>query len=300
MSVTVRPAGACQRSCWNVSRRGLLSGAAALAFAGASGVRAERPLAIGLTPVFMLSDLRLRADLERYLSDAIGRPVALVTRRTYQEITALLLADQLAAAWICGYPYVQYRDQLELLGIPVWRGRPLYRSYIIVAATGSAHKAADLAGHVHAFSDPDSNSGHLVTQAYLARQGLRAEDFFQKTFYTYSHRNVVRAVASGLADSGSVDGYIWQVMQDVEPALTEATRVVRRSEWMGFPPIAASRSAATRQDVRSITSAFRSMHRSETGERILKQLRLDRFQAPDAHLFDAIAANSRLVRSVGS
>ena len=54
-------------------------------------------------------------------------------RRTYEEITALLVSAQLHAAWICGYPYVAYRDQLSLIGVPVWRGKTLYQSYIIVA-----------------------------------------------------------------------------------------------------------------------------------------------------------------------
>jgi len=58
------------------------------------------------------------------------------------------------------------------------------------------------------FSDPDSNSGFLVTRAALAERSLRPETFFAKTFFTYGHRDVIRAVGSGLAGSGSVDGYV--------------------------------------------------------------------------------------------
>src|SRR5690606_12017955 len=104
-----------------------------------------------------------------------------------------------------------------------------------------ARDVSDLAGGIHAFSDPDSNSGFLVTRALLAEMGLRPERFFARAFFTYGHRNVIRAVASGLAGSGSVDGYVYEVMAQIEPELTGRTRVLRRSEWLAFPPVAAPR-----------------------------------------------------------
>lgn len=58
-----------------------------------------------------------------------------------------------------GYPFVAFRDQLALVAVPVWKGRPLYQSYLIARSDVKAETLADLAGTVHAFSDPDSNSG---------------------------------------------------------------------------------------------------------------------------------------------
>ena len=34
------------------------------------------------------------------------------------------------------------------------------------------------------------------------------------------------------------DGYVWEVLNDVEPELTKRTQVVARSDWLGFPPVA--------------------------------------------------------------
>src|SRR3989304_7118889 len=133
-------------------------------------------------------------------------------RRTYQETPALLLSGYLDAAWICGYPFIQYQDRLSLVAVPVWRGRPKYQSYLIVGRDRPVAGVSDLRGDIHAFSDPDSNSGYLVTQALLADEGEIPSTYFSKTFFTYSHRDVVRAVAAGLAESGSVDGYVWEVM----------------------------------------------------------------------------------------
>lgn len=159
---------------------------------------ASRDITLGLTPVFLNNDLELLSTLKAYLESSTAQPVKLVLRRTYEEITSLLVSGQLDAAWICGYPFVAFRDQLELVAVPVWQGRPLYQSYIIAGASNPATAISDLRGSVHAFSDPNSNSGYLVTAALLAEQGLRPESFFSRVFFTYGHRNVVRAVAAGL------------------------------------------------------------------------------------------------------
>ncbi len=261
--------------------------------AGASEVR------FGLTPVFLSSDIELLTQLRTYLSAALDRPVTLVMRRTYQEITALLLSGQLDAAWICGYPYIQYRERLSLLAVPVWRGRPLYQSYLIVDRAGEARDIAALRGQIHAFSDPDSNSGHLVTQAALAEQGETAAGFFRKTFFTYSHRNVVRAVASGLAESGSVDGYVWEVMSEIEPDLTGRTRVLWKSEWLGFPPIACAKALGETALAAAIRRALATMGADPAGRDVLDMLRLDGFTAGEPALFEGIARNYDLVRALG-
>lgn len=281
-------------------RRWLLCGGAALTSPLLRPAAAAEPaLSFGLTPVFLDNDQELLAALEGYLAVAVGRPVRLIQRRTYQEVTALLLSGQLDAAWICGYPYVQYRERLSLLAVPVWRGRPLYRSYLIVSGDRPAEDIEDLRGDVHAFSDPDSNSGFLVTQSELALRGERPAGFFHKTFFTYSHRNVVRAVASGLADSGSVDGYVWEVMQELEPALTGATRVVARSDWLGFPPIATTHPLRDDPRVVALAEALWRMARDPAGAAILATLRLDGFEPAEPPLFDGILARYEAVQGLG-
>ncbi len=259
----------------------------------------QHDIRFGLTPVFLSSDLELLDRLRTYLSAALGRPVTLVKRRTYQEITALLLSGQLDAAWICGYPFIQFRRRLSLLAVPVWRGRPLYQSYLIVDQGRSAQDVLDLRGDIHAYSDPDSNSGYLVTRATLAERGEASNNFFRKSFFTYSHRNVVRAVASGLAGSGSVDGYVWEVMSEIEPALTGKTRVLRKSEWLGFPPIACGKTLAGTARATAIAAAFMTMAEDAAGREVLNMLRLDGFTDGEPTLFESIAQKFELVRSLG-
>lgn len=286
-----------------LSRRtalGLCGGAAAsLVLATGRASAQEVGFRFGLTPVFLSNDLELLSALRAYLTEAIGEPVELVSRRTYQEITALLVSGQLHGAWICGYPYVQFKAELDLVATPSWHGRPLYQSYLIAAAGREADRWEQLEGDIHAFSDPDSNSGFLVTRALLAENGLKPEGFFSRHFYTYGHRNVIRAVASGLAQSGSVDGYVWDVMREMEPQLVGQTRIVRRSEWLGFPPVASPKALSGDPRIPRLKTAMTTMDRHEQGRKVLALLRLDGFLDTEPALFDTIAAKVEAVRRFG-
>lgn len=286
-----------------ISRRCMFVGAACAALASTVGSArsafSDGPFRFGLTPVFLSNDLELLGHLKSYLERSIGVPVELVTRRTYQEITALLVSGQIQSAWICGYPFTQYEPDLDLVAVPVWRGKSLYQSYLIVASDRAADDWQALRGDVHAFSDPDSNSGYLVTAALLAEQGISPQTFFSRFFFTYGHRNVIRAVGSGLAQSGSVDGYIYEVMRETEPLLVQSTKVLRKSEWLGFPPIAAPMSMAGDQRISALRAALINMKDDVEGKRILQLLRLDGFAVAQPALYDPIAAKVVAIRQGG-
>ena len=146
-------------------------------FAGSARAKND-VIRFGLTPVFLDNDLALLKRLQGFLSRQTEREVQLVQRRTYEEITSLLISGQLTAAWICGYPYTVYEEQLAVVAVPVWRGRPLYQSYLIVSSDRTAQNLQDLKRDLRASSDPNSNSGYLVTLADLAKIRQKPEDFF--------------------------------------------------------------------------------------------------------------------------
>jgi len=129
---------------------------------------------------------------------------------------------------------------------------------------------------------------------------LRPEQFFRRTFYTYGHRNVIRAVASGLAQSGSVDGYVWEVVTALETDLQAKTKVIRRSELLGFPPVACLAKRMREEDVILLQRALLTMSNDGEGQQILRLLRLDGFAEEPIDLFDPIAAKMRLVRSLNT
>lgn len=275
-------------------RTAILLGAAAFATcplpsAGQSTFR------LGLTPVFLDNDAVVIEKLQAALSATMGRNIDLVQRRTYAEVTGLLLAGAIDAAWLCGFPYLQHDDVLDLVAVPVWRGQPLYQSYLIAGKDVEAEGLKDLRGTTHAFSDPDSNSGYLVTASDLVTMNARPDTWFSRTIFTYGHRNVVRAVADGLVASGSVDGYVWEALTQVEPDLTASTRVIGKSEWLGFPPVCARKDAAHAEPVRALRQALVGLSGSEPGRAALATLQLDGFEMAPEGIFDGIAARMRML-----
>jgi phosphonate transport system substrate-binding protein len=269
-----------------LSRRSVLL-AAASALGGLPTARAGEAFNFGLTPLFLDNDIELLSMVERYLSGRLARPVTLVKRRTYHEISAMLLSGQLDAAWICDDPYVQYQDKLALLAIPLYRRKPLYQSYVIVNDSSNAQSFDDIRGTVHAFSDPDSTSGYLVTRWMLALRQTTPARFFRDSFFTYGHRNVIRAVEAGLAQSGSIDGYVWEVMTEREPELVRRTRIVFKSEWLGFPPIVAPMVIREMPAVKALAAALLDMPTDPLGQKILSVLALDGFTTGTPDMYES-------------
>lgn len=279
-----------RRFCAALALCGLTPGAFAAALAS------EGPaLRLGLTPVF-LDDQSIFLEAWRvYLTERLKRPVVFVQRGSYREIVDLLNQDQLDAAWLCGFPYVRYERRLRLLAVPLFQGRPLYRSYLIVPA-GDTHTKSllDLRGKVFAYSDPDSNSGFLYSQFALAQIRERSEVFFARTFYTWSHRKVVDAVAVELAQGGAVDGYVWETLQRHHPKLTARTRVVEQSPEFGFPPFV-TRSTLPAADFAALQKVLVAMSGDREGKKLLDQLNLDGFTPGNRKLFDGIARMAKEV-----
>jgi phosphonate transport system substrate-binding protein len=262
-----------------------------------AGEKKHKGIHIGLTPVILTGRTSFLNDWQDYLSGRLGQPVRFVQRQTYREIVELLLGGDLDAAWLCGYPYVQHRDELELLAVPVFQGQITYYSYLIVPEYDrQTNSLIDLKGKVFAYSDPDSNSGFLYPQVALIRQGIKPRYFFSKTFFTWSHRDVVKAVADGVAQGGAVDSYVWETMAVNEPDLVKRTRVVSKSPAFGFPPLVILHSYSRRRAA-ELRSAFIKMVEDKEGKALLRRLNLDGFAVgPDA-AYETIAAAARLLET---
>lgn len=253
------------------------------------------PIRIGLTPVFLDDQTAFVNAWRMYLQNHLKRPVVFVQRNSYREITDLMRSGKLDFAWLCGYPYVRNKQSMNLLAVPVYQGKPLYRSYLIVPASDRQTRSiADLRGKVFAFSDPDSNSGYLVPAYELHRLQEKPSTFFSKTFFTWSHRKVVEAVAAGLAQGGAVESYVWDTLALQHPELTMQTRIVAISAEFGFPPFVAGK-MVTPADTAALRKALLAMPQDEEGARLLRNLHLDGFVTGDEHMYDSIAQMMRAI-----
>jgi phosphonate transport system substrate-binding protein len=277
------------------SSLGRLALAALLALGPVAAVAAEA-LRIGTTAVFLDDQAAFLKSWGRYIEARIGRPVQFVQRGSYREITELMRNGNLDLAWVCSPPYLQNRDRMVLAVVPIFRGKPLYQSYLIVPASDAKTRGfEDLEGKIYAFSDPDSNSGWLAPQAAMKRAQLDPRAHFKRTFFTWAHKKVVEAVAVGLAQGGSVDGYVWETLALLHPEITSKTRVAWKSPWYGFPPVVA-RAAMPKRELAGLQDLFVGMKNDVEGRRLLEQLNLDGFSKEEARLFESVEQNLKFVR----
>ena len=261
----------------------------ALARAREAAGRAGPTIRIGTTAVILEDQVSFLDDWRRYLAQRLNGSTVFVQRGSYREITALINNDELDFAWVCGYPYVANRATMRLLAMPLYRGKPLYQSYLIVPRSDlRTNGYRDLHGKVFAYSDPNSNSGFLVPQYLMLRDGLDPQTLFRKSFYTWAHRKVVNAVAAGVAEGGAVDGYVWETLALVSPELTAKTRVALKSPEFGFPPLVA-RASLSQRDFAAMQDVLVNMGSDPEGRALLKRLNLDGFARDDPRVFDGIA-----------
>lgn len=264
-----------------------------------AGDSPNRGYRIGLTPVMLIDRTSFLKDWQHYFEQRLGVSVSFIQRQTYREVVDMLLTGELDAAWLCGYPYVVHRKEAELLAVPVFHGEPNYRSYLIVpAGDDQTQSLLDLKQKVFAYSDPDSNSGYLYPQVWLINEGIRPRRFFAKSFFTWSHREVVKAVAEGVAHGGAVDGYVWETLALNEPELTQRTRVVSKSPYFGFPPLVVKKNL-DELHVKQLRQAFLGMDEDNEGRTLLKKLNLDGFVRGNDALFDGIAESVRILEATG-
>lgn len=273
-----------------MQRRSLLLGMGAALAASPFALAYDQgiSLRIGLTPVFLDDQAAFLNRWRDYLQRRTGVVIQFVQRSSYREILEQVVAGDLDVAWLCGFPYVMERRRLRLMAAPLFHGKPEYHSYLITQSSLSANELQELSGTVFAYSDPNSFSGYLYPRHRLQLSGLSSDSHFRRSFFTWSHRKVVEAVAIGLADAGAVAGYVWETMAKLYPMVTEQTRVIRRSDAYGFPPFVA-RADLDEQLFQRIQTVFLEMRNDKDGARLLEELNMDGFVPAEDEMYESIA-----------
>jgi len=229
-----------------------------------------------------------RALLEE-VEARLGRPIKLVDRESYAAINRSLKEGEIDAAFVCSGPYVDGKRDfgLQLIAVPVAYGRTTYNAYVIVREDSPARRFEDLRGKSFAFTDPDSNTGHLVPTHLLAMMGQTPERYFSRVVFSGSHDASIAAVATRLVDAAAVDSLIWEYARRIKPEHAAKTRIVWTSPAYGIPPIVV-RPGLDPDLVKRLAAIFLAFDADEKGRSILGRMLLERFvEARDAD-YDSI------------
>ena len=247
-------------------------------------------LRLALSVVMLAEQQEMLLRWQNYLASHLHRPVVLVQRRSYREMIDGLAAGRIDAGWICSGPHLLYPQAQRLLAVPIWQGKPMYQSYLIVPKSDThTQSLTDLRGKIFAYSDPESNSGYLIPNLAVLRLGANPKTFFSKTLFTYSHRKSVLAVADGLVQGASVDSYVYTQLARFQPDLIARTRVVSQSPDYGFPPFVASNHLPDAELYR-LRAVLLAMTDDAEGRALLMYIGLDGFITGDKKLFTGVAS----------
>ncbi len=226
-----------------------------------------------------------------YLQEKLNRPVELIQRRTYLEVNGLIEHGEVDIAFVCTSAYIQGHDSfgMELLVAPQVDGKTTYNSYLIVPTSSQAQSMKDLRGKVFAFTDPISLSGRVYPTYLLQQLGFTPEEFFARTFYTYSHDEAIRAVASGVADGAAVDSLVFEYAMARDPSLAQKVKVIHRSPDFGIPPVVVS--PFTRPQIKDeLQAILLEMAADPTAEDALLSIGVERFVLINDNVYDSVRA----------
>jgi phosphonate transport system substrate-binding protein len=238
----------------------------------------------------------LYKELLDYISAEINLPVQLVQRETYEEVNDMIRDKEIDLAFVCSGAYVKGHDQfgMKILAAPVAYGKPSYSSYIIVPIASPITAVESLRGKKFAFTDPMSNTGKLSPTYMLSKMNEDIDTFFKSYIFTYSHDVSIEMVAHNLVDGAAVDGLIWEYMKSKTPSITAKTRIIKKSEPYGIPPVVIppGLNSTLEEQFRKL---FLNIHNDEKGREILAKLMIDKFIILDDHSYDSIREmNARL------
>ena len=257
------------------------------------GQIADQTIRIAMTPAFLHDQHAMLAEWRTYLQQHTKRPEEFIQRDRYRETIDLLQQQKVDFAWVCDYPYLVLKNDVNLLAVALHQGKPYYQAYLIVPASDTKTRSiVDLKGSIFAFADPYSNTGYLSPRFEVKRSGADPATFFKRTFFTWSHRKVIDAVASGVAQGASVDSYVWESLAKVRPDITAKTRIAWKSEPYGFPPMVAQRNVPA-ADFALMQGVLMDMQNNPQGLALLKRLNLDGFIKGSPKLYDGVAEMMR-------
>ncbi len=226
------------------------------------------------------------AEFREYLEEKLGIHVHLKQRRTYEEINTLLYDASVQMAFTCTGGYLAGRQAfgLEVLAVPVVKGKTAYQSYIITDKTNPAESLEELRGQVFAFTDPLSLSGRMYPVAAINTLGYTTDKFFKKTFYTESHDKSIEAVATGLADGAAVDSLIFDSLYELPDSFAQHVKIIHKSKEFGMPPVVVTPSL-DKQSKRTLLKVLLGMTGDPRGQIVLQHLEMDGFAIPSPELY---------------
>ena len=220
--------------------------------------------------------------LEESMSEHLGREVDIRMRiaKDYDQGIADLAEGRVDFSHFGPSSYIEAKrmnPDLGILAMDTVKGSKVFYGIIAVHEDSDIRDADDLRGRSFAFGDQGSTIGRFLSQLWLERQDLRADDFARYD-YLGRHDKVGAAVAAGEFDAGALNEKTF----DKLVAAGEPLRELARFPNVQKPWIASS---ALEPEV---FDALRAALLELDDERALAALKVDGFVEGDDSDYESI------------
>ncbi len=121
----------------------------------------------------------------------------------------------------------------------------------------------------------------------LAQMGETPDSYFESYEFTYGHDMSIKAVAQHLVDGAAVDSLIWEYLNNTNPELTSATRIIYQSPPYGIPPVVLRTSLDPEIKIK-LRKILLGIHEDEEGKEILKGMMIEKFVPANDDDYDSI------------
>jgi ABC-type phosphate/phosphonate transport system substrate-binding protein len=200
-------------------------------------------------------------DAWRALFDWVGRysgiSLSYIDHAAPAPLEALWSRGDLAAAFMCGYPFASAAPPRPLLvaapvpSPPRYDGRPVYCTDFVVRAESGIERLSDAFGGRIGWTAVHSQSGFNAVRHHLlgyrrnvAPQGGEAKErarlFSASVGPLVTPRRVIETLLQGEIDVGPLDSYVHDLLRRHEPATTARLRIVESTAMTPIPPLIAS------------------------------------------------------------
>lgn len=228
-------------------------------------------------------------DLLQHISESVGVPIHYIQKESYQEVNRLLELGAVDFAFISSGACIEaFREGIiDLMVAPVIDGRTKYRAYIITNRSNPDESILELKGKSFVFTDPLSLTGYHYPMMRFQKLGIQPERFFQKTLYTYGHDLSIQMVNRGIIDAASVNGLIYDHMEEFDPDEVKQTKIIEYSDWYGIPPVVTPKNLDPKK-FKMYQNLFLNLDKDVLGKQILSRLNVDRYTVVQDSMYNSI------------
>ncbi|HEV2676127.1 MAG TPA: PhnD/SsuA/transferrin family substrate-binding protein [Aliidongia sp.] len=222
-----------------------------------------------------------------WLADAAGCRLHIVDHVFPAPLETLWARDDLAAAFMCGWPFAREGGARPIVAAPIPssspQGRAVYRSHFIMRADSPFATLEQTFGRRLAYTVESSHSGYNAPRHHLL--GYRTADrpalYGSTVGPLIAPRRVVEAILAGEADVGPLDSYAYDLLCRHDPGLMAGVRVLDSTGWAPLPLLVGS-PGGDAGAARALGLVLQGAAQDPAAQPILGDLALAGFMRPDA------------------